>query len=155
MSVRIIKDTHLSGMEALAQRLLAGRERVMVGVPAGAREEDGTSIALIAAVHEFGSETASIPERSFGRTGIKHGQQQFAAVNFDSLKKVVNGSMSMHGALERLGEAAAGAVKEEITHGDFKPLKPATIARKGSEKPLIDSGSLRAAITYVIEGSEL
>ena len=153
MSVRIIRDTHLAGLAALAHRFETMHERVMVGVPAGAKEEDGTPIALIAAVHEFGSPKAGIPERSFLRTGLKRARPLFATLNFDSLKKVANGLLSIHEALDRLGAAAAGAVKEEIVIGTFVPLRPATIARKGSDKPLIHSGSLRQAITWIIEGA--
>lgn len=40
------------------------------------------------------------------------------------------------------------AVKENITAGGipFIPLKPATIKRKGSSKPLIDTGAMRRGV---------
>src|SRR4029077_16180840 len=133
MSATIIKDTKYAGLDALIHRLAAGAERVMVGVPVGAKEDDGTAIALIAAVHEFGSPKKGIPERSFLRAGIRRAQPQLAAVNFDSLRKVVDNTMSIHQALDRLGLAASTAVKEEINRGDFTPLAEETIRRKGSD----------------------
>lgn len=44
-------------------------------------------------------------------------------------------------------------IKEKITHSDpeWPPLKPETIKRKRSSKPLIDTGRLRNSITHKIE----
>lgn len=54
-SVRIIKDTKGAGLDALLKRLGKGEHRVLVGVPAGAgNEENGISLAQVAAINEFG-----------------------------------------------------------------------------------------------------
>lgn len=53
--VKVIKDTGGAGMRALADRLhAAALSHVVVGVPAGPAEEDGMSLAHLAAIHEFG-----------------------------------------------------------------------------------------------------
>lgn len=148
--VRVITDTRLQGLQALSNRFLAERRRVLVGVPAGKQEKDGTPIALIAAVHEFGSPERGIPERSFLRAGILSNLQQLIAINAASIRQIASGSMTMVSALNRLGLFAAGAVQKQIAEGDYTPLRPATIARKGSSKPLIDTASLRQSITYQI-----
>ena len=45
------------------------------------------------------------------------------------------------------------AVRRVLTQaGIAPPLKPATIARKGSSTPLINTGQLRSAITWRVEG---
>ena len=38
-------------------------------------------------------------------------------------------------------------MKNTFTTGSFTPNKPATIKRKGSSRPLIDTGHLRQSIT--------
>lgn len=54
-NVRVIRDTKGAGLDALMRRLGRGEHRVLVGVPAGAgNEENGTSLAQVAAVVEFG-----------------------------------------------------------------------------------------------------
>jgi len=148
-TVRVIKDTNLAGLAELARRFQT-REEVHVGVPEGAKEADGTPIALVAAAHEFGVPSKNIPERSFMRTGLRRALPHLRVLNLDSLKKVAEGIYSIHMALDRLGLVASSAVKREIVTGTFAPLQPATIKRKGSDKPLIDSASLYQAMTWAV-----
>ena len=61
----------------------------------------------------------------------------------------------LHQAAARVGNYGASEVKKGIRSGapcgeTFAPLHPATIARKGSRKPLIDKGDLIGSVTYVI-----
>jgi hypothetical protein len=44
-----------------------------------------------------------------------------------------------------------GVIKQRIANGIAPPNSPYTIARKGSSKPLIDTGQLRNSITYQVE----
>jgi|Deesub1362B_J571_1020462.scaffolds.fasta_scaffold00499_29 phage gpG-like protein len=55
--------------------------------------------------------------------------------------------------LRKAGAFLEGAVKEKITQGDpsWPPLRPETVKRKGSSKPLIDTGKLRTSITHKVE----
>jgi hypothetical protein len=143
----------LPGLKALMKRMNGANRAVLVGVPAGVSETNGTTMATVAAVHEFGSPEHNIPERSFLRGGIRRAAPKLNAVNIDSLRKVLLGKMTIEQAIEKLGVVAAGEVKREFVVGTFAPNKPATIARKGSSRPLIDTGSLRQAVTYVVEGA--
>jgi hypothetical protein len=155
MSVRIIKDTRFEGLKALHRRLASDKRRVLVGVPKGKVEEDGTPIAMIAAVHEFGSPARGIPERSFLRAGILAHLQQLVAMNAEHIRKIANGGFTVLTALNRLGVFGAGAVQQYIVEGSFIPNAPATIKAKGSSKPLIASAMLRQSITHQIsDGSE-
>ena len=45
---------------------------------------------------------------------------------------------------------ARNAVVRKINKGPFTPNAPATVKRKGSSQPLIDTGNLRKSITFVI-----
>lgn len=58
--------------------------------------------------------------------------------------------------LKLAGAFLEGKVKEKITHSDpsWPPLRPETIKRKGSSRPLIDTGRLRDSITHKVEGDK-
>jgi hypothetical protein len=150
MPARIVQDTNFAGLQALAKRLRAGTASVLVGVPAGKTEADGTSIAEIAAWNEFG--TATAPERpAFRRLGEARHRADFIRLNAANLIRIAEGRMTEEAALGQLGAVAAGKVKQEIADGDFVPNAPSTIAAKGSSKPLIDSGQLRQSITWELD----
>jgi hypothetical protein len=139
-----------------------GRSRVMVGVPSDktARSGDPINNASLAYIMEHGAPEANIPARPFMKPGIATVQPQIAA----GLKKA--GEFAMDGKadavnrqLHRVGAIGRDAIKAKITDGPFAPLKPSTIAARKSKrksrtntdiKPLIDTGALRASISYVI-----
>jgi hypothetical protein len=58
----------------------------------------------------------------------------------------------MERAIVRTGLAAQNICRGWFTdpRNNWPPNSPVTIARKGSERPLIDTGSMRKAITYVV-----
>ena len=53
--------------------------------------------------------------------------------------------------LKELGLFQKDLMQNEIITGDFVPNAPSTIRRKGSSKPLIDTGRMRQAVNYVIK----
>jgi hypothetical protein len=120
----------------------------------GSSSPEATALAMVAAVHEFGYPEGGIPERSFLRSGIHEGIPKFNRLNEANLRAGVLGGKTIEESLDMLGVVAAGEVKRKIRNGPFAPLKPATIARKGSSKPLIDSGQLIQSITFVREGEQ-
>lgn len=139
------------GLKGLQKRMEAlGLQRVKVGVPGTATEADGTKIAMIAAVHEFGRPDLGIPERPFLRGSILASRQKYIKMAKRGAKKVAEGVMDSGTVYRLIGAEAVGNVQEYIRNADFVPLKPATIKRKGSSKPLIDTGQLRQSITYVV-----
>jgi hypothetical protein len=80
----------------IKQRL--AEKRVLVGVPEGAGAyEDGTQIAVIAAVNEFGSADGSIPERSFLRVPLMGAGKQLASVFKSSVPEVMDGEITVNG----------------------------------------------------------
>ena len=63
------------------------------------------------------------------------------------------GRMDPRRGLELLGAFAAAEVKKTITAGAGvpPPNAPSTIAKKGSDRPLVDTGRLLGAIQWEIE----
>jgi hypothetical protein len=152
-TTKILKDLSSSTFQDLKRRVGADKRVVKIGIPSDKKHQpDGTSLARIAAAHEFGVPDLNIPERSFLRTGIRRIREQIIRLNRINLVRIVKGEMTVARALGLMGNMAAGAVKQEIRNGKFVPLKPKTIARKGSSKPLIDKGQMVQSVTYVVEG---
>ena len=105
--------------------------------------------AYIGFVHEFGSYTAKIPERSFLRVPL----MLFLGTAINEASGKINKAIEMADvarAYAILGIAAEKVIQEGFASGGYgawPKLKPMTIARKGSSAILIDSGQLRKAIT--------
>ncbi len=119
----------------------------------------GTTVAEVATVHEFGAilETEDgrpvvIPQRSFIRAAIDEYANKLQRLATLLGRGVILGKFQTQQALELLGEQAVGIMKKRIADGLQPPNSPATIAQKGSSKPLIDTGQLRGSITHKIEG---
>jgi hypothetical protein len=139
------------------------KREVLVGIPAASATRDpapgettAASNALIGYVMEYGSPAQNIPARPFVHPGIANAREGIQI----HLKKA--GQIALSGKpdeisqeLEKVGLIAATSVQKAITDGPFEPLKPATLAarrRRGrtGDRPLIDTGQLRRAITYVV-----
>lgn len=148
VSVKVLKDIDPKALDRLRQRLVDAGKVVNVGVPAGPKEKDGTPVAMIAAVHEFGSPSQGIPERPFLRVSIEANKPKYAKISASGLRQILRGKSSTDAVLAAMGEAAVGDVKQRIRSGDFAPLKPATIKRKGSSRPLIDTGQMEQSIAW-------
>lgn len=156
MSVHVLKDTEGRGLMALSQRLKKLNKRVLIGVPVGApAEADGASMALVAAVTEFGNPAKNQPERPFLRAGLRENFYRITRLNTSTLRMVAEDQMTAATALELLGAEAVGGVKKYMAGPHFAANAPSTIAKKGSSQPTIDTGALRQAITFVVEEGAL
>nr|DAX94561.1 MAG TPA: virion morphogenesis protein [Caudoviricetes sp.] len=124
---------------------------VMVGVTAksNARSDELTN-ADLAMIHEFGSPAHNIPERSFLRKPLINNAEAVANLAKNAIGKFIAGEISAAEALGVIGEEAKGISKEAVTNGINPALNPATIKRKKSSKPLIDTGQLINSITYEV-----
>lgn len=124
---------------------------VKVGVPMGASPApDGTPMAMIGAVHEFGDPPRGVPERSWLRRPVRENKLVYVRLNRINILKVLLGEMTMNQALDLLGQTAVGHVKTFLSTNDYQ-LKQSTIDRKGSSQALIDEGNLRGSVNHVIE----
>ena len=62
-------------------------------------------------------------------------------------------STALTNMLDLAGVIGVRAVQDKIMTGPFAPLQPRTIARKKSSRPLIDTGQLRQAVSYVVRAN--
>ncbi|MDH0032013.1 MULTISPECIES: hypothetical protein [unclassified Acinetobacter] len=105
-------------------------------------------MADLAAIHEYGAPSRNIPERSFFRASLQLNRSKYGQYLFGQVKPMLLGKTSMAATWQFLGQEAQADVQTYMVNGKFVPLKPRTIKRKGSSKPLIDTGQLRQSVSY-------
>lgn len=108
---------------------------------------DGTDVGQVAAYNEYG--TSTIPARPFvSKAWDDHSGELLkqAAKGFGSLLK----GASAESICKEMGEFGVKIIVDEIDNGSFVPNAPSTIAKKGSDHPLIDTGQMKQAVDYEI-----
>lgn len=153
MTVQVVdRDRGLKGWRDRLRTL--GRREVAVGIlgpKADAAEDDGPKTVLfVATIHEFGAPRAKIPARSFVRAYVDENSSKIKALQSKLFVDVLAGKLTPDAALDRIGAVVAAGMQARISRGIDPPLSPKTIARKGSSKPLINTGQLRSSITWLV-----
>lgn len=112
----------------------------------------GLTLIEIAAVHEFGSPAAGVPERSFIRETARIYADELAKLQARVARGIINDTLTVDKALGILGAWLQTKIKRRITTGAGvpPPLAQATIDRKGSDRPLVDTGRLINAIQWEV-----
>jgi hypothetical protein len=106
-------------------------------------------------IHTNGSPIRGIPARPVIEPAILAPDNK-ASIS-EELKQAAKAALdgkpqAMKQFLKRAGLDAQNRVRKWFVdpRNHWAPNAPSTIRRKGSDKPLIDTGQLRAAITYVV-----
>lgn len=121
-------------------------------------EASPTTIAQVAAWNEYG--TATIPERPFMRRTADTNADQYKRLIGDLLGRALTARgvprRRLRSVFTVVGAQVTSDVVKTIDDGGFAPNSAATIKRKGSSKPLVDTGVMRAATAFrvKINGSE-
>jgi phage gpG-like protein len=148
----IFKDLGLNNLRKKMEKAAKGIG-VKAGVQEGSNRKDGElSNASLAVIHEYG--TSTIPARPFiGPTATKKQDswykllgQLVGKIDFTNPK-----ADDIRDAFATVGMRMAADMRKTVRDGLSPPLNPKTIERKGSSKPLIDSGQLVGSITSQIE----
>lgn len=144
----------ISGGEKLESRLKELAEKVSnpgtlrVGFLEGSTYPDGTSTPMVAAIHNFGAPGAGIPPRPFFSNVVAKGRRTWGQALVSLLKQE---DYDATRALQLMGEGIKGQIQNEINNGSFTPLKPATVRRKGFDKPLVDTGHMVNSVDYEVK----
>ena len=104
--------------------------------------------ATKAAINEYG--TSKIPQRPFMRTAVSRHGKSWGEKSAKAVQSVMKG-MPISQVTELVGMQMKADISSTLTNGPWTPNAPSTIAKKGSSRPLIDTGELRASITYKVE----
>jgi hypothetical protein len=157
----IHKDLGLKDILKETEKLKSMCVKVGVTEDVGSQTvEGGATLAQIASrnelgvlgppVSQHGESKWFIPPRPFIR-GFADGKRELTAKTMEKLGKLVTGGkLDADTAIRRLGEYGQSGVKSYIQNGPHKPNADSTIAKKRSNKPLIDTGTLRRSIRYQV-----
>ncbi len=91
-----------------------------------------------------------IPERSFIRSTLRENKKKILDFKVKLAAKILKGEMSTEKALGLIGQFVADLIKRKIVSLRSPPNKAATIRKKKSSNPLIDTGQLKNSITYKV-----
>ena len=142
---------------------IAKGDAVRIGFFERAKYPDGTPVAMIAAIQDFGAPRAGIPPRPFFRNMIAKQKASWGPFLTASLK--TNG-YNGYQSLSELGQQVAGDLRQSIIDTNSPALKPATIrAKSGTRtmvydpknpatfpaKPLVDTGKMLNSIEYEVK----
>ena len=113
--------------------------------------KDQESNASIGLVHEFGSYSKNIPERSFLRMPIRHQVNQIVK-EINRLKETMaNGSVrSLFKKIGTVAEESIGLAFKTGGFGIWRDISPATQAKKNSPAILIETDQLQRSITSIV-----
>ena len=143
-----ITHTHPNATAEMKKRLKKlAKKAAYIGLP----ESTNGELLMRGAVHNFGSPSQGIPARPWLKEGAQEGVEKYKNFAAANISKVALGDMSVDQYHGLLGEIAKAEVQKYIRDGNFTPLSAATIEKKGSSKPLIDTGQMRNAITYEVK----
>lgn len=138
------------GLKAFIRQLEDAKvSEVTVGIHANETHE-GESVAFYGACNEYG--TKSIPERSFMRSAFdenKHGLSVVMGQQFARVKRI---EKTVFAALKHLGLYHQAQIKAKISSNIQPANDPKTIKRKKSSATLIDTGTMRNSVHYVVRG---
>lgn len=125
---------------------------------------NGTPVAYIATIQEFGAPSRNIPARPFMRPTVKEQSDNWKKLMFSGSKSILKGTATAQHVMDALGAKAAGDVAKTISQIWTPPLAPRTIqarARRLSSKeitpsltkPLVDTARMIDSVTHIVEDS--
>jgi hypothetical protein len=159
-----------SGWQRMLERIVeasTGPNAVKVGFPRGTDD----NIMLRAVVNEFGAvipvtdamrgffwgrgahisqDVIVIPERPFMRNAIATNLSKWESQLSAGAVAIMKGVSTAEIVLEMVGLGAVADIQRSIDDMNDPPNAPLTVKWKGSSKPLVDTGQMRAAVTYIV-----
>ena len=128
---------------------LDGTEVVAGMLRDSGKAENGASYVDIATWNEYG--TRRIPSRPFIRISADTNKQSWEKLAQQCVNNVIDGG-SPRDAAQVVGHRMVEDIRKVF--GDTSKLKanaPSTIAKKGRNEPLVDSGEMRRRVNFRIE----
>lgn len=110
-------------LKALSQNVNKAA-KVQVGFLAGATYANGTPVAMVAAIQNFGAPARGIPPRPFFSNMIADKSGEWGPAVGQLLKDT---DYNAETALEQVGQGIAGQLRESIINTNDPPLSPVTL----------------------------
>ena len=149
-------QSEITGDFSQLEELIKGLKEphsVDIGVFKDAKTPDGKSVAEYMAANEFGSIERNLPVRSSIRMPLEVKQGEIAAYAEGHAREHIE-SGDIAAIFEDIGIAGQAKIQEAFDSdgfGTWAPDSDKTIARKGSDAVLIDTGLARKSVTYEVD----
>lgn len=181
MQVKIKGGDKLEKHLAELARKIGGPATLQVGFLENATYPDGTSVAMVAAIQNFGAPKRGIPPRPYFSNMVSEKSPQWPATLATILK---SNDYDGAGALELMGHGIKGQLQQSIIDTTAPPLSPVTIMLRGmkandpalvvtgktvgeaaarvaagktnygaSTKPLVEHGDMLNAVDFTVKKS--
>lgn len=118
----------------------------LIGIQEGNPTVDGLLVSQIMFWNEYG--TKNIPERSFMRGWFDSHLPAIKKIVQDLYEQVADGKITAEKAVKLLGQWGQDQLRKSILDFTTPPNAPATIRRKKSSHPLIDTGQALNSIHH-------
>lgn len=166
--LKLRKNKHIDELERLS------KNSIYVGFPESAKNDEGLTIAKYARWNNYGTfthdengnTTGRIPSRPFFTKGFyfEKYQERRTKLAKTLAKSITSGKLSANQACELMGIEAVNNVRDSILTGPWAPNSKATEARKLAKskgkkskygvRPLVDTGDMINAVTYIVRPAE-
>ena len=155
-----MKVVRQGGTERLRATLKdVGSKQIRVGFFPEAEYPDGTPVAYVAAIHEFGYPQGNIPARPFMRPTAEQKKSEWGRQIAGAIRGAIDGKVDITQAFDALGASSAGDIARTISRVTAPPLKKTTLAARQarkktpgvSKKPLVDTGQMIQSVSHVVE----
>jgi hypothetical protein len=127
-----------SALEAITRKA-TNKDKVRVGFLENARYPDGTPVAMVAAIQNFGAPRAGIPPRPFFSNMVQKHRPEWGKELGQALKAT---GFDAGKSLKQMGDLMAGELRESIVETNSPPLSPVTLLLRQR------FGQNREAITF-------
>lgn len=121
---------------------------LLVGFLEGATYPDGTSVPMVAAIQEFGAPSKGIPPRPYFRGMIAEKAETWGPAVGELLKA---NKFDAEKTLGQAGMGIKGQLQQSIRDLKDPPLAAATVAAKGFDKPLVDTGHMLNSVDFDVK----
>lgn len=141
-----------SAMGLTKKGVVAGFPRGRLNTPhyeSSTKDEQGPSIIDVAIKNNYG---IGVPQRDFMTPSSKK-WMKFFSDSLDTVRRdLMENKIDPDKFLKAMGQKGSDIISQEIIALDTPPNSPATIARKKSSNPLVDTGDMARSTTWQIRG---
>jgi hypothetical protein len=125
----VVKQLDLSKIKERLERIPDQFEGqvAQVGIPAGLNYENGTAVAYVAAIQEFGAPEVKIPARPVIRPTMQEHSGEWAQFLRRMVPRVGEGTLSAFDVLDGVGRIAVADMQAQLASVNSPPLSPITV----------------------------
>lgn len=118
-------------LDKINARLEPLKKKVIQAGILGGQYVDGTNIAYVGAIQEFGAPAANIPPRPFMSTTSAERRKEWTRLYGEGIAAVAAGQLTADALMEQLGSLMAADIQHKISEINAPALSPITIMLRG------------------------